>query len=190
MGMARGEADGDRDGGGGVQGETVAGSASAAASTSAAYDAHAARLLSYLAGYTRDPAAAEDLLHEAFLRLHTELAAGRPPQHLRAWLFRVGVNLAASRARHHGVARRRAPGLLRREVVRSPEDELIDRESAGALAGWLADLPSDVRAALLLSAHGYTGAEIARHIGRSQLATRSLLSRHRSRLRRSAFAAA
>lgn len=119
----------------------------------------------------------------------TRCAATSPPTHLRAWLFRVGVNLAASRARHHGVARRRAPELVRREVVPSPEEQLIEREAARAITGRLAHLPNDVRAALLLSAHGFSGAEIARHIGRSELATRSLICRHRSRLRDSLVAA-
>ena len=185
MGMARGELHGDR-GPEFARGETVAALATLAG---AAYADHASTLRGHLAAYTRDPAAAEDLLHETFVRLLTELAAGRTPRHLRAWLFRVGLNLAASRARHRGVARRRAPELMRREVVPSPEDELIERESAGAITGRLAHLPGDVRAALLLSAHGYSGAEIARRIGRSELATRSLICRHRSRLRDSLVAA-
>lgn len=179
MGMTRGESHGDR-GTERARGETVAGLALIAAS---AYSDHADVLRGHLAAYTRDAAAAEDLLHETFVRLLIELAAGRTPDHVRAWLFRVGVNLAASRARHHVVARRRAPELARREVVPSPEDDLIERETAGAITGLLDHLPGDVRAALLLSAHGYSGAEIARHIGRSELATRSLICRHRSRLR-------
>ena len=85
--------------------------------------------------------------------------------------------------------RRTAHELIRREVVPSPEDELIEREAAGAIIGRLAQLPGDARAALLLSAHGYSGAEIALHIGRSELATRSLICRHRSRLRSSLAAA-
>ena len=185
MGMARGEPRRDRNTPR-VRGETVAGLAILAAT---AYADHADALRGHLAAYTRDRAAAEDLLHETFVRLLTELAAGRAPQHLRAWLFRVAVNLAASRARHQGVMRRTAPELIRREVVPSPEDELIEREAAGAIIGRLAQLPGDARAALLLSAHGYSGAEIALHIGRSELATRSLICRHRSRLRSSLAAA-
>ena len=177
--MARGELRGDRDTER-ARRETVAGLAIVAAT---AYTDHADALRGHLAAYTRDAAAAEDLLHETFVRLLTELAADRRPDHVRAWLFRVGVNLAASRARHHVVARRRAPELVRREVVPSPEDDLIERETASAITGRLAHLPGDARAALLLSAYGYSGAEIARHIGRSELATRSLICRHRSRLR-------
>jgi RNA polymerase sigma-70 factor (ECF subfamily) len=144
---------------------------------------HGDALRAYLTGFTRDRAAAEDLVQETFLRLLTETAAGRHPAHLRAWLFRVAANLATSRARRQGVATRRAPELAHRGVAPSPEDELLDREAALALAGRLAGLPDPVRVALILAAHGFTGAEIGRRIGRSALATRSLLCRHRGRLR-------
>jgi len=184
MGMARRE-NGDRSVGE-ARGEPVA---PLAILVSTAYADHGEALRGYLAGLTRDRAEAEDLLHETFVRLMTEVSAARPPDHLRAWLFRVGANLATSRARHQGVVKRRSVELVRREVVPSPEDELVERESAGVLTGRLAHLPEHVRAALVLSAHGYTGAEIARHIGRSELATRSLLCRHRARLRATILAA-
>ena len=183
MGMARGERRGDR-GVGDARGEPVAASA-----TSTAYADHAAALRAYLAGVTRDAAAAEDLVHEAYLRLLIESAAGRSPTHVRAWLFRVAANLAASRGRRQGVATRRAAELVARGVAPSPEEVLLDREAAEALEGRLAGLPGHARAALLLSAHGYSGAEIGRRIGRSPLATRSLLCRYRGRLRDDAAAA-
>jgi DNA-directed RNA polymerase specialized sigma24 family protein len=47
----------------------------------------------------------------------------------------------------------------------------------------LAGLTPDARTALMLAAHGFTGHEIAEAIGRSDLATRSLLCRARLRLR-------
>lgn len=164
---------------GGARGEPVA----AHAVSASAYLEHADALRGFLTSFTRDPAAAEDLLQETFVRLLTEVAAGRPPVHLRGWLYRVAVNLATSRARRQGVATRRAPELVVREVVRSPEDELLDREAAQALRGRLAHLSEPARVALLLAAHGFTGAEIGRRIGRSELATRSLICRNRERLR-------
>lgn len=179
MGTARGEMHGDR-GAGGARGEPVA---ALAISVSAAYTEHAGALRAYLTRHTRDAAAAEDLVHETFIRLLTETAEDRAPVHLRAWLFRVAANLAASRGRRQGVAARRAPELIPRGVAPSPEDELLEREAARALHRRLAHLPDHVRAALLLSAHGYSGAEIAIRIGRSELATRSLLCRYRGRLR-------
>jgi len=184
MGMARRE-NGDRSAGG-ARGEPVA---TLAILASTAYAEHGDALRGFLAGFTRDRTEAEDLLHEAFIRLLTELSAGRSPEHLRAWLFRVAANLATSRARHQGVVQRRSVELVRREVVPSPEDELVEREAAGVLTGRLAHLPEHVRVALVLSAHGYSGAEIGRRIGRSELATRSLLCRHRARLRATFVAA-
>jgi len=182
MGMARGETSGDR-GAGGARGEPVAAVASPA---STAYGEHGEALRRFLARHTRDAAAAEDLAHEAFVRLLIESAAGRPPTHVRAWLFRVALNLVASGARHRDVASRRAGDLVRREVAPSPEELLIEREASRSLADLLDGLPRDARDALLLTAHGYTGAEIARRIGRSELATRSLICRQRSRLRANA----
>jgi RNA polymerase sigma-70 factor (ECF subfamily) len=163
---------------GGARGEPVA-----AQAISAAYAEHADALRAYLTGLTRDRAAAEDLVHEAFVRLIGESAAGRPPTHVRGWLFRVAANLATSRARRQGVASRRAPELLPRDVAPSPEEELLDREAALALSGRLASLPEAARVALWLAAHGYTGTEIGRRIGRTELATRSLICRHRGRIR-------
>ncbi len=184
MQMARGDTSGDR-GAGGARGEPVA---AVAISASAAYGDHGEALRLFLVRYTRDASAAEDLVQEAFVRLLVESTAGRAPTNVRAWLFRVGVNLATSRARRLGVAMRRAADLLPRSFVPSPEDELIDREESRRLTDLLHGLPEDVRVALLLSAEGYSGAEIARRIGRSELATRSLLSRQRSRLRATAAA--
>ncbi|MGH2427551.1 MAG: RNA polymerase sigma factor [Candidatus Limnocylindria bacterium] len=186
MGMARGETTG---GGRGADGSGGNPTAASAILTSTAYLEHADPLRAFLTKQTRDAAAAEDLLHEAFVRLLTEEAADRAPDHARAWLFRVATNLATSRIRRQGVAARRAPELVRRDVAPSPEDELVEREAAAALESRLAQLPADVRLALLLAAHGYSGAEIAERIGRTELATRSLLCRNRSRLRAALVAA-
>lgn len=186
MGMARAENHGDR-GSSAARGEPVA---ALAALVSNAFADHAAELRAHLVRSVRDAAAADDLVQEAFVRLLTESAAGRSPLHPRAWLFRVAGNLAASRARRHSVAVRRAPELVRRDVVPSPEDLLLEREGAQSLGSRLAGVPDHVRTALLLAAEGYSGAEIAERIGRSELATRSLLSRHRRRLRRATTPAA
>lgn len=194
MGMARGETSGDRSTRC-ARGEPVAAvaisaltAAPVAASVAAAYGAHGDDLRRYLARFGGDVAAAEDIVHEAFVRLLTETAAGRAPVHVRAWLFRVAVNAATSRARRQGVASRRAAELVRREMAPSPEEELLEREAAADLTDRLTIFPADVRAALVLAAHGFSGAEIAQRIGRSELATRSLLCRSRGRLRASAAA--
>ena len=143
-------------------------------------------LFGFLCRSTRDDAAAEDLLQETFLRLAKEIDAGRTPEQLRAWLFRVASNLAISRGRRRATVvewmRRHGRDTALR-VVESPESDVIGRERVSALEAALALLPADARTALLLSANGFSGEEIAATIGRSHAATRTLLSRARVRMR-------
>ena len=186
MSVARGETVGDRDGAA-VRGESVA---DVAALVTAAYDDHAAALRAYATRCLRDAAAADDTVQDAFVRLIAEVAAGRVPSMPRAWLFRVVTNLVVTRARHRSVAARRAADLLDRGLAPSPEDVLVEREAAATLDAHLDGMPVHARTAMVLAAHGYSGAEIARRIGRSELATRSLLCRQRRRLRAAAPTAA
>ncbi len=186
MSVARGETVGDRDSTA-VRGEPVA---AVAAFVTAAYDEHAAALRAYALRCLRDAAAADDVVQDAFVRLWAESAAGRAPTTPRPWLFRVVTNLVVTRARRDSVAARRAGDLVDRALAPSPEEVLVAREAAAVLDARLDGLPAHARTAMVLAAHGYTGAEIARHIGRSELATRSLLCRQRRRLRSLARSAA
>ena len=136
-----------------------------------------------LIGLTRDPAVADDLLGECFLRLAIEIGAGRTPIDPAAWLSRVGHNLAISRARRSAVATRALPSLLERDVAGSPEDAVIDRERDDVLHEALAALDGDDRRIVVLAAQGYRPEEIAPMIGCSGAATRTRLCRARGRLR-------
>ena len=148
---------------------------------------HHAELYAFLVRTTRDPGVAEDLLQEAFLRLTREVRSGRPPTNARAWLYRVGSNLAVSRGRRISSAVR---GLVRMSGSTStsdtrdvPEAGYLRREGRDELMAALGRLSGDARAALLLSSEGFSGAEIAAAIGRSELATRTLMCRARIKVR-------
>ena len=88
----------------------------------AIFRAHAASLRGRLLRSTRDPAVADDLVSESFIRLAAAIRAGRAPLDPPAWLHRVAMNLVVSRARRNTVASRALPGLLDRDVAPSPED--------------------------------------------------------------------
>jgi len=147
------------------------------------YRAHAPAVRGRMLALTRDPALADDLASEAFLRLATEIDAGRAPRDPVAWLFRVGRNLMISRARRASVATRAMPGLLDRDVARSPEDEVVEREGHDLLRATLETLGDEDRQVVMLAAQGFRPEEIARITGRSQAATRTRLCRARGRLR-------
>ena len=114
----------------------------------------------------------------------TEIDAGRAPLDPAAWLYRVGRNLAISRARRNAVATRAMPGLLDRGVAASPEDAVLDaRARRDGLYDALATLAGDDRRIVVLAAQGYRPEEIAPLIGCSGAATRTRLCRARGRLR-------
>lgn len=144
---------------------------------------HATGLRGRLIMLTRDPAIADDLVSEAFLRLALEVRAGRTPLDPRAWLFRVGANLVVSRARRAAVATKAMPWLLERDVAPSPEDEIVTRERDQMLRDGLGSLAGRDREVVVLAARGYRSEEIAGLIGCSPAATRTRLCRARGRLR-------
>lgn len=152
----------------------------------AAWADHHEELYAFLVRTTRDPDVAEDLLAEAYLRLTREVRADRTPDNVRAWLYRVAANLATSRGRRIAASLRGLVRIGAAAVTRSddpPEASLLAREGRSELVAVLEDLGSDARTALLLSAEGFSGAEIAAAIGRTEAATRTLLCRTRLSVR-------
>jgi RNA polymerase sigma-70 factor, ECF subfamily len=149
---------------------------------SAAYDAFERALYAFALGLTRSGTAAEDLVQESFLRLIREVQAGRAPDNVKAWLYRVCSNLAMSRGRRATVATRYLPFLASREVGETPEARHLRLELGAELTAALAELSHDERTGLLLSAGGFHGPEIAEIIGRSHAATRTMLTRARMKV--------
>ena len=149
----------------------------------ALYEAHRAELFAFLIRMTRDREAAEDLLQEAFIRLIKEVRAGRMPEAVRPWLYRVAANAAISRGRRGAIWTRLMPRLVDRREPGRPESDFLRSELETEMYAALADLAPDARAAMLLAAQGFNGQEIAASIGRTEGATRTLLCRSRVQLR-------
>ena len=147
------------------------------------YRDRAPALTRWITGMTRDRAAAEDVVSEAFLRLARELAAGRRPDNPSAWVAQVARHLAISRARRSSTAARLAPRLVDRSVGEDPAIAALTSERAATVRAVLASLPPVERLAIVLAAEGVRGPEIADRIGRTPLATRALLCRARRRIR-------
>ena len=148
-----------------------------------AYEAWQRDIFSFLRAATRDPEVAEDLTQETFIRLLREVQAGRTPTNVRAWLYTVASHLVTSRGRRMVVADRFKSIIAIRGSAESPERDSLRREQSDEMHRALAQLPVDARTALLLSAHGFSGQEIAAVLGRTEGATRTLLCRARVRLR-------
>jgi RNA polymerase sigma-70 factor, ECF subfamily len=147
------------------------------------YEARRSELLAFLVGMTRDIDEAEDLLQETFVTLVREARAGRMPDDVRPWLYRVAANATISRRRRFASWTRLMPRLVDRGEPDRPEGEVLRSERDVELRAALAHLRPDGRAALLLAAQGFDGREIATAIGRTEGATRTLMCRSRLQLR-------
>jgi RNA polymerase sigma factor (sigma-70 family) len=152
------------------------------AAISAAYLEHRKAVLGYTLRMTRDADVAEDIVHEAYLRLVGVAQTGVMPDNVAGWLRRVARNLVIDWARR---SRRTwtSPGPSAYETDDGPEEIVLDLERDSELHEALAHLPSDARRALLLSGAGYPSTDIAAMIGRTNGATRTLLCRARQQAR-------
>jgi RNA polymerase sigma-70 factor (ECF subfamily) len=133
---------------------------------------------------SRDDDVAADATQDAFLRLLTEAERHGPPEHIKAWLIRVAANQMISRGRRISVAARFVQRFGQGDLaVESPEVGALRHETQTEVHALLAGLQPDARLCLLMAAEGFSGREIAAAVGRTELATRVLMSRARTRLR-------
>jgi len=149
------------------------------------YETHAAELRRFATVRVRDAVAAEDVVQEAFLRLAIEAREGRFPRQPRAWLYRVVLNLivsAARRAKTSGAVP--MPESYELPDFVTPESHVLARERAVALSVAMEAAGPRARTGIAMAAQGYSGREIAGHLGRSEVAARALMCRARTGIRR------
>jgi len=145
-------------------------------------------LLRYLERMLRDQATAEELVQEAFLRVHKARDGYKPEARFSTWLYRIATNLALNelrrprhRAPHHSTDEQAAPVLP--DVGPGAEAVVDARRLGRAAAIELERLPEKQRAALCLSAvEGLSYAEVAEALEVTEKAVKSLVHRARSTL--------
>jgi len=164
------------------------------------FEAWADRLYRLSLRLTGDPAAAEDVVQEAFMKLLAGADRIEGRSRLATWLYRVAYNASIDRLRE----RRRAapvpeegddeptptPALL--VDFLSPEELLKDAETRRALEDAIAALPPSLRAAFLLrDVEGLSTAEAAEALSVTETNLKVRLHRARLQLRErlSAFVA-
>lgn len=143
----------------------------------------------YVRSLVRDPDEAADIVQEVCLRLLVTSRAQGLPATPGAWMNRVAHNVVVSSARRRQTAGRYAHALVDRDVSPAVDDAALDRERSRELAAALAATRAPDRDALVLAATGHPTRDIAARLGRTELATRTLLCRARSRMRSRLLAA-
>ena len=131
--------------------------------------------LAYARTGNRDDA--EDVMQEVFLRLMRAAPDFRDDEHAKAWLLRVAANCAGDLFR--SAWRRKARPLEEAQGLTQPGQEMSSVLEA------VMTLPSNYRIPLhLFYYEGYSVAEIARLLGKSEDVIRTRLHRGRGMLRR------
>jgi RNA polymerase sigma-70 factor, ECF subfamily len=154
------------------------------AELAAIYEARRGEVFGFLLRMTHDADEADDLVQETFIKLVREARAGRMPDDVRPWLYRVAANAAISRKRRFATFGRLVPRLLDRGEPERPEGEVVRHERDAEVRAVLDRLHPEARAALLMAAQGFSGHEIAEALRKSDGATRTLMCRARVELRR------
>lgn len=100
--------------------------------------------------FTDDRNAAEDLVQEAFIRLHRTADRIRDPDKAAPYLRSILLNLARDHNRRGLMSLRHAEALTPAESLEAPEDRVVLNEQQAALIDALEDLPARQRECLLL----------------------------------------
>ena len=143
---------------------------------SALFATEARSLLGMLTAYTGDRALAEDLVQEAFLRLHRAWTRLDDPTSSAAYLRSIAFNLARSQFRRLRLVRTRT--AERDEVAGSAEDGVVLSEDRREVAAALRLLPDRQRTCVILRFWaGLTDSEIASTMGISRNSVNTHLRR-------------
>lgn len=153
-----------------------------AARDSAAFETlvkrHQAPLRAFLVRLTGEPALADDLAQEAFLKAYRALDGFRGGASFRSWLFSIALR-EAQMARRREAARKRAQAGAddREESAAAPEFSLDLQRALAALT------QEERMAALLCDAAGFSHAEAAGAMAAPLGTVKTLVARARDKLR-------
>jgi RNA polymerase sigma-70 factor (ECF subfamily) len=153
---------------------------------------HAGGIHRYAARLVREPADAEDIVQETFLRLWLRARDYDPVARVTTWLYRITHNLAVDRLRARGRLDPRGEPEAEPAPSSAGQSELLEgKQRALALGAALEALPPRQASALtLVHLQGLSGAEAASVLGVTEEALESLLARGRRGLKARLIASA
>jgi len=153
--------------------------------------AHSGRVYGALRRFGLDPEEADEVAQEVFLRAWRGLARFEQRSQFSTWLYRIAFNEAQRRlARRPPATALRRPGdeeaiaALPDAIGAAPPSRTLEREFGQVLERALAQLPDDLRVAVVLrDLEGLSTEEAAAVAGVRQAAFKSRLHRGRMQLR-------
>ncbi len=151
------------------------------------------RIFSLALRMMEDPAEAEEILQETFLRAAKHIGSFRGQSTLGTWLYRIATNLSLMRLRRkrpvsisldNSAEESIVPPVAAGDWSARPESELLNREARAEMKRAILALPDGLRAVFVLrDIEGLSTAEAAEVLGLSIPAVKSRLLRARLALR-------
>lgn len=138
------------------------------------------KLRGFISARVNDPNAAEDILHDVFLRVHSQLNTLRDPTTLTSWIYLIARNAIIDYYR------------IRKRTVEVPESLVADGEPTtsecegltSAFRRMIASLPEPYREALVLTElDGLTQKELASRVGITLSGAKARVQRARQKLK-------
>jgi len=148
-------------------------------------------LLRFVFRYVQSETEAREIVHEAFVRVHTQRMKFRGEQSFRSWVLTIAANLARNRRRwwrrHPSAAWRRMEEVPPSEAAcpaPAPDHALMKQERVQAVRAAVESLPHELKVALLLHEYEDLGyREIATVLGCTERGVETRLTRARERMR-------
>jgi len=156
-------------------------------------DRHRTPLVQHLSRLVQNPAVAEELAQDVFLRVHRSREKWEPSAKFSTWLFRISTNVAYNHFRDEKYHNRNVsldreiPNARKREFSdgrTGVEKSLVEEVRIGEIRSAIAGLPFKQRAAVLM--HKYEEmdyAQIAAVLGCTPSAVKALMFRAYESLR-------
>jgi RNA polymerase sigma-70 factor (ECF subfamily) len=145
------------------------------------WEALAGQLRPFIARRVPSPADADDVLQEVLVRVHRGLPTLRDEDRLAPWVYRIARNAIVDHVRTRPPVNGERPDDTAAPAI---DDDDAAQDLAGALAFFVAALPSPYREAITLTElEGRTQREAAEMVGISLSGMKSRVQRGRARLR-------
>jgi len=138
-------------------------------------------LRAFIAGRVADPAAADDLLQEVFVRIHAGIGTVRDDSKIRSWVYQIARNAIIDHYRSRTTTvefdERSHPGG-------GAEEENATMKLASSVRDMIESLPEPYREAVLMAElEGLTQKELANRVGISLSGAKSRVQRGRQMLK-------
>jgi RNA polymerase sigma-70 factor, ECF subfamily len=157
---------------------------------------HHKPLISFIARFTGDRDAAEDIAQEVFLRVFKAAKDYKPQAKFKTWLFTIATNLCLNEVRNNenipkfvdvsDLHEQEYP--ISASAAFSPQKAAENAELRVAVRNAIRNLPENQRIAILLRQYNeFSYGEISKIMGISTSAVESLIQRARQSLKKSLF---